>query len=157
MNHPNYYLSVVACIKNEEPNLIEWLEFHKLVGVEHFYLYDNVSEDNTKELLQPYIDSGEVSYYFTDMDQCQFPSYYNALTAFRDFSKWMAFIDLDEFLFSPKGDLCEELKKFEGAAPAIAVNEVFFGSSKHLTRPEGLVIDNYLLREKDLNKHIKTK
>ena len=150
------YLSVVACMKDEGPNLEEWLEFHKLVGVDHFYLYDNESSDNTKDILEPYIQAGEVSYFFTDMDQCQFACYYNALTAFRDQSAWMAFIDLDEFLFSPEGDLKENLKEFEAKAPGIAVNEVFFGSNGHLTRPEGLVVESYTKRQKDGDKHIKS-
>jgi hypothetical protein len=152
---PKHYLSIVACLKNEAPNIVEWLEFHKLVGAEHFYLYDNESTDNTKEVLQPYVDAGEVSLFYTDMDNCQFACYFNACHAFMDQSKWMAFIDLDEFLFSPKGDLVEQLKKYENV-PGIAVNQVFFGSNGHLTRPEGLVIENYTKKEKVPNKHIKT-
>jgi len=153
---PKHYLSIVACLKNEAPNIVEWLEFHKLVGAEHFYLYDNESTDNTKEVLQPYVDAGEVSLFYTDMDNCQFACYYNALTAYRDQSVWMAFIDLDEFLFSPEGELIENLKEFETKCPGIAVNEVFFGSNNHLTRPDGLVIESYTKREKELNKHIKS-
>ena len=149
------YLSIVACIKNEGPNLIEWLEFHKLVGATHFYLYDNESTDNTKNILQPYIEAGEVTYSYNTMDNCQFACYYNAITAYRDQSKWMAFIDLDEFLFSPKGKLVKQLKKYEDV-PGITVNEVFFGSNGHLTRPDGLVIESYTKKEKLPNKHVKS-
>ncbi|MFM6204524.1 glycosyltransferase family 92 protein, partial [Planktothrix sp.] len=51
-------LSVCAIIKDEASYLIEWLEFHKLVGVERFYLYNNNSTDHTTDLLQSYIRSG---------------------------------------------------------------------------------------------------
>lgn len=151
-----HYLSIVACMKNEARNIEEWIEFHKKVGADHFYLYDNESTDNTEEILKPYVDAGDVSLFHTDMDTCQFACYYNALTAFRDQSRWMAFIDLDEFFFSPKGDLIKELKVFEEFTAGIAVNEVFFGSNSHLTRPEGGVLKNYTKREKEINKHIKT-
>lgn len=148
------YLSVVAVMKDELPNLPEWLDFHRGVGVEHFYLYDNGSTDGTADYLQ----EGkfeDISLFSTDMDMCQMACYYNALTAFTDQSRWMAFIDLDEFLFSPKGDLKTTLKDYE-QFPGIAVSEVFFGSNGHLTRPAGGVLRNYTKRRKDVDKHIKS-
>ena len=36
----------------------EWVEFHRLVGVERFFLYNNFSEDNHMEVLAPYIEEG---------------------------------------------------------------------------------------------------
>ena len=149
------YLSVVAVLKDERPNLQEWLDFHLSVGVEHFYLYDNGSSDGSTEVLYPYIESGKVTYSYNTMDMCQMACYYNALTAYKDQSKWMAFIDLDEFLFAPGGDLKERLKGFE-QYPGVAVNEVFFGSNGHETRPSGGVLLNYTKRRKTPDKHIKS-
>ena len=34
------YLSICAVYRDEGPYLREWIEFHRLVGVERFYLYD---------------------------------------------------------------------------------------------------------------------
>jgi len=62
------YLSVVAVLKDERPNLQEWLDFHLSVGVEHFYLYDNGSSDGSAEVLYPYIESGKVTYSYNTMD-----------------------------------------------------------------------------------------
>ena len=149
------YLSVVAVLKDERPNLQEWLDFHLSVGIEHFYLYDNGSSDGSTEVLYPYIESGKVTYSYNTMDMCQMACYYNALTAYKDQSKWMAFIDLDEFLFAPGGDLKERLKGFE-QYPGVAVNEVFFGSNGHETRPSGGVLLNYTKRRKTPDKHIKS-
>jgi len=39
------YLSICAIFKDEAPYLPEWIEFHRLVGVERFFLYDNGSGD----------------------------------------------------------------------------------------------------------------
>lgn len=148
------YLSVVAVMKDELKNLPEWLEFHRNIGVDHFYLYDNNSTDGTWGYFQDR-QFDDVSLFKTDMDMCQMSCYFNALTAFRDQSKWMAFIDLDEFLFSPKGDLKTQLKDYE-MFPAVAVSEVFYGSNGHQTRPPGGVLLNYTKRRKEVDKHIKT-
>lgn len=53
-------LAVCAIFQNEGRFLKEWLEFNILIGVEHFYLYNNYSTDNYLEILQPYIDAGIV-------------------------------------------------------------------------------------------------
>ena len=50
------YLSITAVLQNEAPYIKEWIEYHRLVGVERFYIYDNESTDNVKEILKPYID-----------------------------------------------------------------------------------------------------
>jgi len=55
----------------------------------------------------------------------------------------MAFIDVDEFLFSPIHDsLPEALADYE-RWPGVAVNWVTFGPSGHRSRPERLVIESY--------------
>lgn len=152
MKIKRHYLSVVAIMKDEGKNLQEWLQFHRGVGVEHFYLYDNGSTDDTKKLCEGQKD---ISYFYTDMDMCQMACYYNALTAFRDQSRWMAFIDLDEFLFAPGGDLKDRLKDFE-QYPGVAVNEVFYGSNGFQKRPAGGVLRNYVRRGERPDAHIKS-
>ena len=41
--------------KNEAPYLREWIEFNHIVGVDHFFLYNNNSEDNYEEIIEPYV------------------------------------------------------------------------------------------------------
>ena len=57
-----YFLSVAAIMKNEKPYLKEWLEYHLLQGVEHFYLCDNGSTDGTDAYLEPYVAKGVITY-----------------------------------------------------------------------------------------------
>ena len=40
--------------------LAEWIEFHRLIGVERFFLYDNGSADDHEQVLAPYVDEGIV-------------------------------------------------------------------------------------------------
>ena len=53
-------LSICAIFQDETPYLKEWLEFHLMAGVQHFYLYNNNSTDNYLQILLPYIKSGTV-------------------------------------------------------------------------------------------------
>ena len=154
-----YKLSVCAIMKNEAPYLIEWLEFHKLVGVEKFYLYDNGSTDNTFDLVDDYVQSGDVVFHNWPTVPGQMSAYDHCLQTYRAASEWMAFIDLDEFLFaSEKNDLRDILDEFV-EFPGVGVNWLVFGSSGHKTRPEGLQIANFTKRDLDdaeTNKHIKS-
>lgn len=54
------YLSLAAIIKNEAPYIREWVCFYYLNGVEKFYLYDNESEDNLREVLSDFVSAGIV-------------------------------------------------------------------------------------------------
>ena len=45
------YLSVCAIYRNEAPYLAEWIEFHRLVGAERFFLYDNGSTASGSSVL----------------------------------------------------------------------------------------------------------
>lgn len=68
-------LSFVAIIKNEAPYIIEWIEYHRLVGVEKFYIYDNGSTDNIKDILTPYISNNTVVYHEFPGKEMQLSAY----------------------------------------------------------------------------------
>ena len=55
------YLSACAIFRDEAAYLAEWIAFHRLVGVEHFFLYDNGSADHPEAVLAPYLAEGEVT------------------------------------------------------------------------------------------------
>jgi hypothetical protein len=55
-------LTVATMIHNHRPRLREWIEFYQLMAVEHFLIYDYQSTDLPLEILQPYIDAGNVTY-----------------------------------------------------------------------------------------------
>lgn len=152
-------LSVGAIMKDEAPYLIEWLEFHKIVGVERFYLYNNNSTDNTVDILQPYLQSGEVILHDWPFTPGQISAYEHCLNTYKNESEWIAFIDMDEFLFpTEKDDIKEVLEEFYDF-PGVAVNWLVFGSSGHKTRPEGLQVEKFSNRSEEnfgANKMVKT-
>ena len=61
-----YYLSVGAMFKNESHSIDEWIRHYLHHGVDHFYLINDSSTDNSKEVIQPYIDKGKVTLFEPD-------------------------------------------------------------------------------------------
>ena len=95
---PKYYLTVCAIAKNEGPYFKEWIEWHRKQGVEKFYIYDNESTDCTKEVLEPYIESGLVEYRYWPGQKQQLATYDDCFERHRLEARWIAVIDLDEFI-----------------------------------------------------------
>ena len=145
------HLSICAIFKDEAPYLPEWIEFHRLVGVERFFLYDNGSSDGGREVIEPWVRASVVS-----VADCSIPlgeggqnwAYADALRRARGRTRWLAFIDLDEFLFSPgPAALPDVLREFE-AHPGVVINWQVYGSSGLTARPNGLVIESFVKRAK---------
>ncbi len=139
-----YELSIVAIMKNEGPYLKEWLDFHILVGVERFYLYDNGSKDNTKKILAPYIRRGIVKYKYFPGKNKQNPAYVDAINRFSEETRWMAMIDLDEFIVPVENKtITEFLHTLPIDFGGLVLTWVMYGSAGHVKKPKGLVIENY--------------
>ncbi|MEI6127985.1 MAG: glycosyltransferase family 92 protein [Pseudomonadota bacterium] len=146
-------------MKNEGLYLKEWLEFHKMVGVEHFYLYDNDSSDETADVVRPYSLKNEATLHHWPSHPLQLKAYMHCLNAYRSESFWIAFIDLDEFIVPVATEtIVGFLKDFEEFG-GVGVNWLLYGNSGHTKKPAGLQIENYTYRSKKnlpSNCHIKS-
>jgi hypothetical protein len=153
------YLSICAIYRNEARYMPEWIEFHRLLGVERFYLFNNRSTDNHLEVLAPYMEDGTVVWRDWPMFPGQKAAFNRCLADHTHDSRWIAFIDLDEFLFSPDHRLLPDvLEGFENH-PGVVVNMIYYGTSGHETPPPGLAIENYTRRlgfERPRNRLIKS-
>ena len=144
-----YYLSICAVFRDESTYLREWIEFHRLMGVEHFFLYNNLSDDNYLSVLEPYINQGIVT--LGDWPEPwgmreQTNIYRDCLDRHGKKSRWIAFLDLDEFLFAPNAEtLTGALKEFE-PFPGVVVNWQVYGSSGYKKRPAGPVIGSFIMK-----------
>lgn len=146
-----HYLAICAIFRDEAPFLAEWICFHRLVGVAHFYLYDNDSGDRPREALQPFIDRGWVTLIDWPIPfhrKAQQQAYQHCLDKVQadDLARWIAFIDLDEFLFSPtQQQLTDELKAYEGY-PGVVANWQCYGSSGQREASDAPVIERFTWR-----------
>lgn len=159
-----YEMAVVAILKNEGNYIKEWLDYHMSAGVTKFYLYDNESKDNLKNVLQPYIDAEIVDYTYWPGTCMQLKVYNDALEKHRFDCHYMAFIDADEFIY-PKDDstiteAISSIMSLDPLAGGVVINWRMFGSSGLLNKNLNLgVLDRFKLRAKDdfsANIHIKT-
>ena len=130
-------VAIAAILKNEGRYLKEWLDYHLLAGVDHFYLYDNDSADDYDEIIAPYVAAGLVTSKRIAGKSAQFAAYYDAVQSYRFDCRFMAFVDLDEFIF-PKNttasisEIVEEILTRSDAA-GLAINWQMFGSNGHET------------------------
>ncbi len=156
---PTSYLSVCAIAKNEGPYFKEWLDWHMAQGVERFYIYDNGSTDDTREVLEPYIQRGIVDYKYWPGRRMQLAAYDDCLENHRFESRWIAFIDLDEFIVPLKdSSIPEFLKRFEDFS-VVEVNWLIYGSNAQKTRTEGTMMERFTahsLPDHILNRHMKS-
>ena len=139
-------LAVCTIFREEAPFLSEWLAFHLNIGATHFYLYNNGSTDSFETMLQPWRRKGLVT--LTDWPRAvqQLPAYTHCVQMARASCQWVAFIDVDEFLFSPGTvDIRPILRRYRDL-PGIAVWTAFFGSGGQAQRSPAPVTLTYLRR-----------
>lgn len=133
-----YYLSICALFRDESRFLKEWIEYHHMLGVEHFYLFNHLSEDGYLEVLEPYIDSGLVELYDWPVhaegqkdfnDNVQMAIYRKILNEKQNETLWLALIDTDEFLVPKQHpNLPSFLRDYEQYG-GVVINWQTFGTS----------------------------
>ena len=156
---PKYYLAICAIAKNEGPYFKEWIDWHQKQGVEKFYIYDNESTDCTKEVLAPYIESGLVEYNYWPGKKQQLATYDDCFERHRLDARWIAVIDLDEFIVPIKDksipDFLHDLEQYS----SVEINWLVYGSGGAKKKEPGGVMERFRkhsMPEHKLNTHVKS-
>lgn len=149
-----YRLSLCLIFKNEAPFLKEWLEYHSMLGVEHFYMYNNNSTDNFREIIQPYIEKGIITLIEWPYEQSQFKAYKDCYDRFRFETNWLSFLDADEFIcLKYQNNIVNWLSKFD-KYPAVNIHWLMFGTGGVVEHDySSNVIEQYFASWDCLNKH----
>jgi glycosyltransferase involved in cell wall biosynthesis len=162
-----YQVGVAMIFRDEAPYLKEWIAYHRLIGVEHFWLFNNLSKDDYKEVLAPYIQEGLVELYDVPIDchtlnqwnAVQTRSYNRALNYARGRCKWLAVIDADEFILPMEVETIEEALIPYEEYPAVALHWLIFGTSMvEKIAPDRLMIESLTMHgQPDLeeNRYVK--
>lgn len=150
------FLSLLAIVRNEEAYIREFVQFYRLNGVEHFYLYDNDSEIPLEEVLSDFKEICTI---------IQIPGEKQQVTAYNHFVKnfaketeWVAVFDADEFVLPRQHATLRDFVRETGrSADCISINWVVFGNGPHISKPaEGRIIENYLYSEGRQHKNVKS-
>jgi hypothetical protein len=103
----NYAIATMI-VSIRQPTMKEWIAYNIMIGIEHFYLFYNGDEDISLDetYLKYYIENNIVTLTRFPFSSCgqhhwnniQLASFQTALQKYGPFTKWMGFIDIDEFL-----------------------------------------------------------
>jgi hypothetical protein len=133
----------MAILKNEAPNMAEWLCHHMAIGVDHFFLYDNGSTDDLHEVLKPYADHGVVTAVYFPMRGLQRDANNHVVRFFGSTTDWLAYVDIDEFLVPERDERIGDILGRLGDAEQVLVSRKEFCYGGHRTPPAGLVTEAY--------------
>lgn len=161
-NAPAFHLAVLAIAKNECPYLLEWIAYHRVVGVEHFFVYDDDSDDGTTAILAA-LHQGRIVTHIRWPSQPdrsrQLTAYADGFARFGERTEWMAVIDLDEFLVPLRAEGVPQVLAGFADCGGLAAHWKIFGSAGEDEQRPGLVMDRFrrcAAAEFDAHRHVKS-
>ena len=132
-----YELAVLAIFKNEAMVIDEWIQHYLKEGVQHFYLIDNGSTDNSRDKLHAY--SSYVTL-FADSEPSQMVKLFNKyFMPQKQNVRWLAIVDFDEFLYARNGTLRDYVRTLKSNVGQVVTPFSFYGSSGLLQQPAQIV------------------
>lgn len=151
-----HYASLCAIVKDEDRDIREWLAYHLAIGFEHALIYDNNSRIPLRTTLEDLVSSGLVTVVEWPLTRAQqLSAYHHALKNWGESTRWLAFIDVDEFLLplahDDIRDFLDEYRNYGG----VGAHWSMFGSCGHMARPAGPILANYT-QSLGLDPHIKS-
>lgn len=93
---------IVGCMKNEAPYILEWVAYHRAMGVDNFLIYTNGCEDGTSELLDRLQELGVLQHRNNDNWKGNSPQQHALNQSLKEpvilNADWIIHIDVDEFI-----------------------------------------------------------
>jgi|694.fasta_scaffold25401_5 hypothetical protein len=156
--HWKGYVAACMMFQNEARYLREWLEYHKEIGISHFYLYNNASSDDFWLVLMPYVMKGEVELFdlhektanVHEHNDLQRQVYNHAVSLAKGYYEWLAILDSDEFICMTHQKNLRKFLKSYMYGTGLVVNWLMFGSSGiEKLGPNDLQIERFVHRAPD--------
>jgi Glycosyl transferase family 2 len=147
-------VALVTPVREEARYLLEWIAYHRALGVETFLLGDNGGDDETSELIAALDEAGLV--HRTDWlgaQAFQIDFDHDSVARMRGLADVVSLTDVDEFLrplngrTDVAGAVAEIFARLE--VSAVALSLVVYGSSGRIEPGEGLVIERFTKRAPD--------
>ncbi len=139
---------IVGCMKNEAPYIIEWVAYHRAMGVDNFLIYTNDCTDGTDEVLGRLQEMGIVQHRNNDNWKGNSPQQHALNQALKEpvikNADWIIHIDVDEFMNVRTGN--GTLDDFFAAVPDatnVAMTWRLFGHNGVTQLKDEFVIDQF--------------
>jgi len=154
---------IFTTMKNEGPYMLEWVAFHRSLGVEHFVIFTNDCDDGTDAIAQRLEAMGWASHVPNAVKEGGNPQHQMLRRARRhpqvQGADWLMCLDVDEFWNIRTGDqtfpaLIDAVESRVGQdVDAISFAWKLFGSSGNLTFEDQQVAQRFTLADIDFPYH----
>lgn len=143
--------AIVTTMKNEGPFILEWLAFHRAIGVDDFLIYSNDCTDGTDAFLDILQQKGLVQHRDNPYRQSGLPPQHAALQAAEaepliQRAGWIICMDVDEFINIHIGDgTLGALYHAAGEANMISLTWRLFGNADVAEFEDRFIIEQFPL------------
>lgn len=139
---------IVGCMKNEAPYIIEWIAYHRAIGVDNFLIYTNDCSDGTDDILGRLQDMGILQHRNNDKWKGNSPQQHALNQALKEpiiqNAQWIAHIDVDEFMNVRTGNgTLDDLFDAVPDATNFAMTWRLFGHNGVTRLSDDFVIDQF--------------
>lgn len=139
---------LIACMKDEAPYILEWIAYHKSIGVDHFLIFTNDCSDGTDDLLDRLEKLGHVTHKRNDEWKGKSPQQAALNKAIKmplvQKAKWLIHCDVDEYINIRMGQgTLAELYDGAGDATNIAMTWRLFGNAHVEHIGDAQVMENF--------------
>ena len=142
MSQPLPGAVLLSAMRNEGPDVLEWVAYHRMIGFGRIVVYTNGCDDGSDDLLDALASLGWVEHHRHTPAPEVAPQDAVAVLAMQNpavlGAEWLLWIDADEFLNPAAGDLAGLIADL-GDADGVALNWRNFGDSGHDVAPGDLV------------------
>ena len=144
-------ITSITPMKNEGPFILEWVAYHRLIGINDIMVFSNNCEDGSDLLLDRLDDLGHIRHYqnptaFLPTEQHHLTAlrYANTFTRLTR-SDYIVSLDADEFLCvnAGKGHMFDLLDAMPAEVDVISLNQLNFGSNGQRAYEDGLQMDRF--------------
>ncbi|MXQ08206.1 FkbM family methyltransferase [Alphaproteobacteria bacterium GH1-50] len=143
-------VTIVTCMRNEAPFILEWIAYHRSIGIQNFIVFTNDCDDGTDVLLDRLDEMGIVTHlpnpagvadstYFQPLAL----KYSQEMPLVRR-SDYVMCIDVDEFVVIRTGEgRFTDLLDAAGPFHALSMSELNFSSGGHWKFEDGWITEDF--------------
>ncbi|AKO97468.1 Domain protein of unknown function [Marinovum algicola DG 898] len=139
---------IVGCMKNEAPYILEWIAYHRAIGIDSFLIYTNGCADGTDEILDRLQTLGVIEHRDNENWSGKSPQQYALNQSLKEpvirQAEWIIHIDVDEFMNIRCGN--GTLQDFLDRVPEatnVAMTWRLFGHNGVTSLGDDFVIDQF--------------